>query len=259
MIFWFRLEHRISCSDQMFRHSNTLSWRKNLRYFSRLTKNCNTNFPAAHHLNTTNAPYDFDLSSTAVYENFLSVVEADSLVHDIKTKMKRRRYDKGHWDAVITNFKEVEVAIEDELGELSQSTIDRTRAHLLENYLDGTATFLPIHFIDYKKEALLKPHVDSVRFSGGLVAGISLESSAIMRLKPSAELGRDPEEGYVDLLLTPLSLYVLTGVCRYQYTHELLPSGSIFEPDDGASIVVDRKERLSVIFRDAKDEQLSVE
>lgn len=225
---------------------------KKLRGLSCLTRSrCKSTVPATNHLSTLNAPHDFDPLSVAVYDSFISDIEGESLVQDINSKMRRRRYDKGHWDAVITDFKEIEIGVEDELRELSRSTLDKTRAHLLEFHLEEDATFLPVHFIDYKKEALLKPHVDSVRFSGGLVAGISLESSAIMRLRPSAELGRDPEEGFVDLLLPPLSLYALTGVCRYQYTHELLPSGSIFESDEGISTVIERKERLSAIFRDA--------
>jgi hypothetical protein len=58
--------------------------------------------------------------------------------------------------------------------------------------------------------------------------------------------------GWVDLYLPPLSLYVLTGVARYRYAHELLPSGSTFESHADNSIVVERDQRLSVIFRDAK-------
>mmetsp|Transcript_254 Transcript_254/g.258 ORF Transcript_254/g.258 Transcript_254/m.258 type:complete len:241 (-) Transcript_254:380-1102(-) len=239
----------------MFRARNVLSLNfMRSKGLSRLTRNrFKSTVPVTKYLNTRNSPHDFDPLSTAVYESFLSDIEGESLVQDIKSKMKRRRYDKGHWDAVITDFKEIEIGNENELKELSRFALDKVRAHLLECHLERDTTFLPVHFIDYKKEALLKPHVDSVRFSGGLVAGISFESSSIMRLRPSAELGRDPEEGFVDLLLTPLSLYVLTGVCRYQYTHELLSSGSIFESDDGTSTMIERDERLSVIFRDAKE------
>jgi hypothetical protein len=53
--------------------------------------------------------------------------------------------------------------------------------------------------------------------------------------------------GHVDLLLPPLSLYVLTGNSRYRYTHELLPSQSLFR-----GIEVTRGHRVSVIFRDAR-------
>jgi alkylated DNA repair protein alkB homolog 7 len=124
----------------------------------------------------------------------------------------------------------------------------------LENHLDADITWLPCHAIDLKQDGELKAHIDSVRFSGGMVAGVSLLSSSIMRLRPGADAGRDPNEGFVDLLLPPLSLYVLTGVSRYQYAHELLPTGSTFTAHDGTMTDVERLHRLSIIFRDAKKE-----
>jgi hypothetical protein len=32
------------------------------------------------------------------------------LAQSILSRMKRRRYEKGHWDAVIINYKEVELS-----------------------------------------------------------------------------------------------------------------------------------------------------
>jgi alkylated DNA repair protein alkB family protein 7 len=156
---------------------------------------------------------------------------------------------------VITDYKEIELAPEEELQELSRSSIQRTRDFLMETYLDPeTSTWLPCHAIDLKQDGELLAHVDSVRFSGGMVAGVSLLSSSIMRLRPGADAGRDPNEGFVDLFLPPLSLYVLTGVGRYEYAHELLSTASSFEHPDGGETAVDREHRLSVIFRDAKQD-----
>lgn len=164
----------------------------------------------------------------------------------------RRRYEKGHWDAVISDYKEIELIDEHELHQTTRNALEKTRFHLLENHLNADATWLPCHAIDLKRDGELKAHVDSVRFSGGMVAGISLLSPSIMRLRPGSEVGRNPEERFVDLLLPPLSLYVLTGVSRYEYAHELLPSGSVFESNDGTKVEVERENRISIIFRDAK-------
>jgi alkylated DNA repair protein alkB family protein 7 len=127
--------------------------------------------------------------------------------------------------------------------------------------------WLPCHAIDLKREGELTAHVDSIKFSGDLVAGLSLRSASIMRLMiPEDDYGDDDDNsdapadgkvGHVDLYLPPLSLYVLTGVGRYRYSHQLLPDQSTFcLLDDGndESIVVPRDQRLSVIFRDAKAE-----
>ena len=85
------------------------------------------------------------------------------------------------------------------------------------------------------------------------MVGISLLTPSIMRLIPDQQAAE--QAGWVDLYLPPLSLYALTGVGRYSYTHELLPSGATFESSTENQITVERGNRLSVIFRDAKAEE----
>lgn len=152
--------------------------------------------------------------------------------------MKRRRYEKGHWDSVICHYKEVELA-----AEHCTTVVERIRT-FLEPYTLSEADWLPCHVIDLHPDGQLHAHVDSVRFSGNVVAGLSLLSSSIMRLKPA-----DDSSGHhhVDLYLPPCSLYVLTGMARYEYTHELLPRASYFGDKQ-----VNRNRRLSLLFRNAK-------
>jgi alkylated DNA repair protein alkB family protein 7 len=207
--------------------------------------------PAASFVDARNAPHDFDPASVVVYKDFVTKTEGESLVHDIMARMKRRRYEKGHWDAVITDYKEVELLNAESLQEESKNVMKRVRDQLIAaRHVDCNVTWLPCHAIDLKRDGELKAHVDSVKFSGGVVAGISLLSSSIMRLKPDGE----PNGGWVDMYLPPLSLYVLSSVSRYRYSHELLPCGSIFERPGGTTISVQRDQRLSVIFRDAKQD-----
>jgi len=211
------------------------------------------------------SPSDFDPKSAVVYDNFVSEEEANLLAEQISALMRRRRYEKNHWDSVIVGYKEVELIDEDAMLNdlIIRNLLHRTRSYLQENHLTPASTFLPCHAIDLKADGELHAHVDSVRFSGGMVAGISLLSSAIMRLKPSpdgvsAQQQQNQEDsvrlhdGHVDLLLPPLSLYVLTGVSRYEYSHELLPSNSVFQDADANNTQVIRDQRYSLIFRDAK-------
>ena len=235
-----------------------------------------------------------------------------------------RRYERGHWDAVITDYKEIELVDEsfplsedtssindDESGSISIPGIfRRIRNHLEHRHLQhklnsivgnegrdtsetpnddtNTVSWLPCHGIDLKVDGELNAHVDSVKFSGDLIAGLSLLSPSIMRLKPAqddylsddadeyrskvsstssstaSETNNEDGQGWVDLYLPPRSLYALTGVGRYRYSHELLPSGSTFllneshsmddsgEHTTATEITVYRDHRLSVIFRDAK-------
>lgn len=214
--------------------------------------------------------------------------------------MKRKRLEKGHWDAVITNYKEVELSSmgSRRLSNVSVQTIDRVRNHLEQTHftckrgndccINGGSSssgdssgsvvdelntsrnphvvkWLNCHAIYLSRDGVLSAHVDSVKFSGDIVAGVSLKSACIMRLKPvmdSAEgegggQGGEGGGGFVDLYLPPRSLYVLSGDGRYKYTHEILPSGSSFQLSGGGNngddeiIQVYREDRLSVIFRDA--------
>ena len=132
---------------------------------------------------------------------------------------------------------------------------ERTRQILGNNHLTyRPVSWLPCHAIDLKEDGKLKAHVDSVKFSGDLVAGISLCSHAIMRLAPHVDGGGPLLDGHVDLYLPPLCLYVLTGVARFSYSHQLLEDQSTFTSPDGETTTVTRAHRQSIIFRDAKRE-----
>ena len=130
-----------------------------------------------------------------------------------------------------------------------------------DSSLHFSGTWLPSHAIDLHQDGELNSHVDSVRFSGNLVAGLSLQSDAIMRLKRSCDSLSSNEKGdtnetsktigsseYVDMLLPRRSLYVLSGISRYGFSHELLPCGSHFQN----TVPIQRGRRISIIFRDAK-------
>lgn len=270
-----------------------------------------TGIPTANpnFVDSTQAPSTYCPKSALVYENAVTEAEAKAVVQDIESRTKRRRYEKGHWDAVITQYKEIELPLPSEssspastaavLSDTSIQVIERIRNQLeLQQFGPngaadqdgrtkniGGVKWISCHGIDLKREGLLTAHVDSVRYSGLIVAGLSLLSSSIMRLRPAAAMddtstssggsgGEDhdgnnskslyepkpteaPDDGQVDLYLPPLSLYVLSGISRYRYTHELLPCGSKFATRDGTgdakSIEVSRDRRISVIFRDAKD------
>ena len=248
------------------------------------------------YVNVKNAPLDFDVSSAVVYPNFVTEEERKSLINESAKRFKRRSFQDGHWDSVITGYREVELGApnehkqhQDEDVPQFAKTIYKTRKHLADNHFNKSNNnhiqWLPCHAIDLAAKGVLSAHVDSVKFSGEIVAGISLLSDAIMRLRPSSD-DWDSEDGnsnilkddtkddtnsdssmnssntneeYVDLYLPQNSLYILSAMSRYSYTHELLPTGSTFELSRSGGegdyydiIEVIRGRRLSIIFRDAK-------
>ena len=244
------------------------------------------------YVDVKNAPLDFDISSAFVYPNFITDDEGRYLINESARRLKRRKFEDGHWDSVITGYREVELSTPNERVQHQDmhedvpqfaKTIHKTRKHLAANHFNKSNNnnihWLPCHTIDLSADGVLSAHVDSVKFSGEIVAGISLLSDAVMRLRPSSDewdredgnissdvtqddissSNTNANEEYVDLYLPQNSLYVLTGMSRYSYTHELLPSGATFELSlsggegdlEDTEIEVIRGRRLSIIFRDA--------
>ncbi|KAL9181178.1 hypothetical protein ACHAXT_009983 [Thalassiosira profunda] len=242
------------------------------RAFAATCVSANDPHPEPRCTNTQHAPEGFDPASAAVYPNFLTEAEGKSLIKEASKRLKRRRFENGHWDSVITGYREVELSqdcsspADQNDVPLFAKVIERTRSHIATHHLtNNKLLWNPCHAIDLSADGELTAHVDSVKFSGEIVAGVSLLSDSIMRLRPSSKEWEsdgnsqnidddtDKPEGYVNLYLPQLSLYVLSGMSRYTYTHELLPSGSSFQFSDGDSIEVTRGRRLSVIFRDAHE------
>jgi len=268
--------------------------RASARQFSRIAAAADPSL-----VDRSDAAEDWDPDSAVVYPNVISASQAEDLVQRLTKKFRRcelcgtdspfhsarrrrlltalflsyvfchsQRHQLGHWDSAIQNYRETELFDEDSN---LKAILQPIRKLIEENHGVAcgsrtkafTGTWLPCHTIDLHEEGQLNAHVDSVRYSGNLVAGLSLLSTSIMRLKPAAAVeegqvakesfptktapAESSPEHFVDLFLPPQSLYVLSGDSRYSYTHELLPSGSKFGGE-----IVQRRRRLSVIFRDAK-------
>lgn len=110
--------------------------------------------------------------------------------------------------------------------------------------------------------------MDSIKFSGGIVAGLSLMSSRIVRLTLASPEDISPNtpdvvtqnsddntniESLIDLprviefVAVPRSLYVLSGVCRYRYAHSVLAVNTT----DLLTTDFTIERRMSLICRDA--------
>lgn len=171
-------------------------------------------------------PNDFCLE-----EQIVSVAEEEQLVQECRARLRRRRYEHNHWDDVIVGFKEMETTT---WSPESQTILDKVRASSL---LMDQNLMPQVHVIDLApKTGLIKPHIDSVKFSGSIVAGLSLVSDAIMRF--------EHQTSYLDVLLPRRSLYRMSGDFRYRFTHAILKDQATFH---GKS--VPRHHRVSIIFR----------
>lgn len=201
-----------------------------------------------------------------VIENFINEVQEGRLHAEIEKTMKRMRYQYDHWDNAIHGYREMEKL--DWLPENEEVfNAIRSRAFV-------TNTLPHVHILDLAADGIIKPHVDSSRYCGNTIAGLSLLTDCIMRLKridenkykqsregedtqtsiDSQNLDRDKFDGidspefdyFVDILLKRRSLYIMKDSARYKFTHEVLPTKSLFK---GSEVIKNR--RISIICRNA--------
>ncbi|KAL0270521.1 UNVERIFIED_CONTAM: hypothetical protein PYX00_007907 [Menopon gallinae] len=174
------------------------------------------------------------VDSMKIYEDFISTEEEKSLLDEIEPYIKRLRYENSHWDNAISQYRETEKM---KWNSSNRVIIDRV---INLAFQSGTAPLKYVHVLDLKATGVIKPHVDSVKFCGDTIAGISLLTDSIMRLRVDKE-----RVNYVDILLKRMSLYIMSSTARYDYTHEILShKESIFR---GEQIIKGR--RISVICR----------
>mmetsp|Transcript_17757 Transcript_17757/g.23149 ORF Transcript_17757/g.23149 Transcript_17757/m.23149 type:complete len:126 (+) Transcript_17757:355-732(+) len=120
---------------------------------------------------------------------------------------------------------------------MAHSALLRVRTTISQNF-GPISRWLPPHVIDLREDdGCIRPHIDSVKFSGGIVAGLSLLSRCTMTLARADEKSGEvkPNADSHRLQLEPNSLYVLSGLARFSYAH---------------SISETQGRRLSIIFRD---------
>lgn len=146
------------------------------------------------------------------------------------------------WRRAQDNYREGELALDDleDDDALAAAAVARARAAIRDAH--GVGRFLAPHAIDLAEDGgEIRPHVDSVKFSGGVVAGLSLLNAATLRLARADPATGEPlpDAPVFERRLAPGSLYVLSGEARYDFAHAI-------RDIDGR--------RLSVMLRDAKEE-----
>ena len=113
--------------------------------------------------------------------------------------------------------------------------------------------------LDLDAAGFIKPHVDSVRFCGTTIAGISLLSDSVMKLvhttedhSASNDYRSQPEQTKksadtyaAKILLKRFSLYIMSHSARYNYTHEILKNDESFLNNRK----VEKTRRISIICR----------
>ncbi|XP_016948267.1 alpha-ketoglutarate-dependent dioxygenase alkB homolog 7, mitochondrial [Drosophila biarmipes] len=175
-------------------------------------------------------------SNMRVIENFVSAEEEQVLMREIEPHISRLPYESSHWDEAIHGYREVERR---KWSVENQAVLDRISTEAF-----GGRVMPFVHILDLAELGMIKPHVDSPRFCGNTIAGISLLSHCVMRLRRVTK-EPDPASQSADVLLLRRSLYIMSALARYEFTHEILAR----EESWFRERLVERQRRVSVICR----------
>ncbi|KAM9610632.1 alpha-ketoglutarate-dependent dioxygenase alkB homolog 7, mitochondrial [Morphnus guianensis] len=172
----------------------------------------------------------------SVRRDFLNPGEAAELLRELEPVLGRRPYQFDHWDGAICGYRETERG---RWGGAGRAVLGRVAAAA---FPPGRPPLPLVHVLDLHPRGHVRPHVDSVKFCGCTIAGVSLLSPSVMRLVSCRAPGQ-----WLELLLEPRSLYVLRGAARYDFTHEILQDKESFF----GGRRVPRGRRLALICRNA--------
>ena len=171
-----------------------------------------------------------------LYEDFITEKEEESLVHELEPILKKIRYESSHWDNAILSYRETEKS---RWTPVNQALIERIKKLIF--IPTGTVEPLDhVHILDLSKDGEIKPHVDSVRFCGRIIGGLSLLSDSVMRLTCE----KNKAEVY-DAHLKRRSLYVMKDSFRYDFSHQVLSEKESKFRDN----IIKRDRRISIIVR----------
>lgn len=166
--------------------------------------------------------------------DFISAAEEAALLAAVEPALSRRAFEADHWDAVIVRYRELQLPLSS-LGAVAAAPLRRALA-LFALAPGAQAPQTLLHALELAADGEIRSHVDSVKFGGAVVCGISLLSAATLRLTEEglpAGAARAPR--VVDVRLPPRSLYMLHGASRYDFGHAVLTPGA---------------RRISIILRD---------
>ncbi|KAG7207924.1 hypothetical protein KM043_009513 [Ampulex compressa] len=174
-----------------------------------------------------------------IYPDFINEEEEQSLMQEINPYIKRLRYEMSHWDDAIHGYRETE---RKQWNEGNTKILNRVREKAFPKEMSQLQL---IHILDLSAEGWIKPHVDSIKFCGGIIAGLSLLTDSIMKLT----MVDHENECFENFLLPRRSLYIMSGAARYKFNHEILKSEESYY--QGQHIPKGR--RISIICRSEPD------
>ncbi|CAG8638089.1 10923_t:CDS:2 [Acaulospora morrowiae] len=218
------------------------------RFYSNQNQKITKNAPESlkyfdySHISLPGSPIDFSLDDFIILPKHFTHSEQEFLLNQSSKKLKREFgkqvvYQEDHFDGVIFGYRECHASHwgedEDKVMEIFHKKV--------YNLFPEITNWLPAHILDLSESGGIQAHIDHVEYSGNIVAGVCLSSSAVMFLRH-----QDNSQFYFSVLLEPGCLYIQRDTIRYKFTHEI--------PVDQAEHMfkgelIPKARRISLLFR----------
>jgi alkylated DNA repair protein alkB family protein 7 len=151
-------------------------------------------------------------ASCSVWNDFISEDEEKSLLQEIEPHMKRLKYEKDHWDDAIYLYRERE---QRNWSPQNIAVIQKIMEKSIPDDIERRSSF--IHILDLHEDGHIKPHIDSTRYCGRVVTGLSLLSDSVMRLRH-----KDHKDSWIiDMYLPRRSLYKIWFVFKLKTSNAI--------------------------------------
>ncbi|KAF9115999.1 hypothetical protein BGX27_005436 [Mortierella sp. AM989] len=209
--------------------------------------------------------HDQILQDFILFPKYLSDKEHDMLVEAATKKLKRAlgrqvRYEDGHFDGVITRYRECsasdwgsEMELEAEAAPTTnvkdRTTPQEVMQSIKQQFFPTDWRWVAPHILELESgKGGIKPHVDHLDASGEVVAGLCLGSTAVMELIHQ----NDPKKQF-RVLLPKGCFYFQRDSVRYHYKH-----GIPIQTDDHhfKGYVIPKEKRISIMLRNAIDKSI---
>ncbi|CAO3646266.1 unnamed protein product [Cunninghamella blakesleeana] len=184
-----------------------------------------------------------------IIPDFITEEEHDKIVKNCESKLKRSLgrnaiYEQGHFDGVITKYKECSASHWVPLHSEKAKWMDQfIQQRIYLNYFPPSFEWLDPHILDLAKEGEIRGHVDNKEASGSVVAGLCLKSPCKMILQHE-----DDDQYQLDILLKPRTFYIQRDFVRYQFKHAIASDKeSIWDNEP-----FNKTDRISLLFRNKK-------
>lgn len=112
--------------------------------------------------------------------NFISENEERELINEVMEKLKFTRWNEGHFDGKIHNYREYLASNSFLFPKLNEIKCRVSHFMMGKN-------MLPVHILELRHDGQILPHIDNIDYSGSIIAGLSLQRDCILTLSDSSE------------------------------------------------------------------------